>query len=69
MEGGTYYCAHADDSTREVNNAIAVRSRFEQLQRDAARMDPETFKAEWERFLTDAQAHSERGQARAAPTR
>jgi hypothetical protein len=57
MEGGTYYCAHADFSTREVNNAIAVRSRLEALQRAAAGMDPATFKAEWERFLSDAQAH------------
>ena len=40
MEGGTYYCAHADSSTREVNNAIAVRARFEALRRDAARHGP-----------------------------
>jgi len=57
MEGGTYYCAHAEFSTREVNNAIAVSARLRALQRDAGRLDPQSFKAEWERFLTDAQAH------------
>ena len=30
---------------------------YEVLRRDAERMDPATFKAEWERFLSDAQAH------------
>ncbi len=57
MEGGTYYCAHADASTRMVKSALAVRERFEALQRDAERLGPEAFKAEWERFLSDAQAH------------
>ena len=58
MEGGTYYCAHAEASTRMVNNALAVRERFEALRRRrrAARR-PSEFKAAWERFLTDAQAH------------
>ena len=40
-----------------VNSALAVRERFAALQRDAERLDPEEFKAEWERFLSDAQAH------------
>ena len=57
MEGGTYYCAHAEASTREVNNAVAVRERFEALRREADRLSPEEFKAAWEAFLTDAQAH------------
>jgi hypothetical protein len=57
MEGGTYYCAHADASTREVKNALAVRSRFAALRRDADGLHPAAFKAAWERFLTDAQAH------------
>jgi hypothetical protein len=57
MEGGTYYCSHAEHSTREVKNALAVRSRFEQLRRDADRLGPDEFKAAWERFLTATQAH------------
>ena len=54
MEGGTYYCAHADASTRMVNNALAVRDRLAELDPD---LPPDEFKAAWERFLTDAQAH------------
>ena len=54
MEGGTYYCAHADASTRMVNNALAVRDRFAELD---PTLPPDEFKAAWERFLTDAQAH------------
>jgi hypothetical protein len=57
MEGGTYYCAHAEASTREVKNALAVRARFEALRAEADRLGPEEFKVAWERFLTDAQAH------------
>jgi hypothetical protein len=54
MEGGTYYCAHADASTRMVNNALEVRDRLAELD---PTLPPEEFKAAWERFLTDAQAH------------
>ena len=54
MEGGTYYCAHADASTRMVNNALAVRDRLAELD---PTLPPDEFKAAWERFLTDAQAH------------
>ncbi len=57
MEGGTYYCAHPDDSTRMVKNALVVRERLEALRRSAAALGPEEFKAEWERFLSDNQAH------------
>ena len=54
MEGGTYYCAHADASTRMVNSALAVRDRLAELDPN---LPPDEFKAAWERFLTDAQAH------------
>ena len=54
MEGGTYYCAHADASTRMVNNALDVRDRLAELDPN---LPPDEFKAAWERFLTDAQAH------------
>ena len=54
MDGGTYYCEHPDDSTRMVNSALAVKQRFAEL--DPA-LPPEEFKAAWERFLSDAQAH------------
>jgi hypothetical protein len=54
MEGGVYYCAHADASTRMVQHALAVRERFEALQRDAERLGAEEFKAAYERFLFEA---------------
>ena len=53
MEGGTYYCAHPTQSTRQVNGALQVKERFARSTRD---LPPEEFKAEWERFLSDAQA-------------
>lgn len=53
MEGGTYYCAHAAHSTRQVNAAMDVRERFAALRADGT---PEQFRAEWERFLGEAQA-------------
>jgi hypothetical protein len=53
MEGGTYYCAHPEHSTRQVNAAMAVKERFAALPRDGS---PERFQAEWERFLGEAQA-------------
>ncbi len=53
MEGGTYYCAHPEHSTRQVNAAMAVKERFAALPRDGS---PERFEAELERFLSEAQA-------------
>ena len=54
MEGGVYYCAHAEASTRMVQNALAVRERFAALERDAERLGPDEFKAAYERFLSEA---------------
>ena len=56
MEGGTYYCAYPQASTRMVRSALAVRERFAALAREAERLGPEEFKAAYERFLVDAQA-------------
>jgi hypothetical protein len=56
MEGGTYYCAYPQASTRMVRSALDVRERFRALARDADRLGPEEFKAAYERFLVDAQA-------------
>jgi hypothetical protein len=57
MEGGTYYCAHPDASTRMIKSALIVRERLTALADDAERLTPEEFKAAYERFLTDVQAH------------
>jgi hypothetical protein len=56
MEGGTYYCAYPQASTRMVRSALNVRRRFAALVRDAEHMSPEEFQAAYERSLVDAQA-------------
>jgi hypothetical protein len=56
-EGGHYYCAYPQASTRMCKAALVVEERLEALRRDAKRMRPEEFKAAYEAFLTDVQAH------------
>ncbi|GAA1467731.1 hypothetical protein [Microbacterium thalassium] len=57
MEGGTYYCAHEDLSTRQIQHALSVTDAFEKLQRDARGMSPAEFGQAWRSFLTDQQSH------------
>ena len=57
MEGGTYYCAYPWSSTRMVKSAIVIREQMKDLVADAQRLGPEAFKARYEQFLTDCQAH------------
>jgi hypothetical protein len=57
MEGGTYYCAYPEASTRMCKAALEVRDNFKALRAQAASMTPEQFKAAYEKFLTDTQAH------------
>jgi hypothetical protein len=57
MEGGTYYCAHPDASTRMIKSALFVRERLAELKRDADRLGPGEFKAAYDRFLTEVQRH------------
>jgi hypothetical protein len=57
MEGGTYYCAYPQASTRMVKGALEVRDRLEALRAGAATMTPEQFEAAYRTFLSDAQAH------------
>jgi hypothetical protein len=56
MEGGTYYCAYPEASTRMVRSALDVRERLRALAREAEGLGPEEFRAAYERFLVDAQA-------------
>jgi hypothetical protein len=56
MEGGTYYCAYPQASTRMVRSALNVRERFAALAGEAERLSPEEFRVAYERFLVDAQA-------------
>src|ERR687898_1615249 len=51
LDGGHYYCAYPQASTRMVKGALDVRSRFDRLVADSERLSPESFAAAWERFL------------------
>jgi hypothetical protein len=57
MEGGTYYCAYPEASTRMVRSALEVREHVGALARDAELLGPEEFEAAYERFLVDNQVH------------
>ena len=57
MEGGTYYCAHGELSTREIQSAVAVRDGLEELRERAASLSPAQFQAAWNQFLTEHQSH------------
>ena len=57
MEGGTYYCAYPEASTRMCKSALEVKARLDILRAGAASMSPEEFKAAYEQFLTETQAH------------
>jgi hypothetical protein len=57
MEGGTYYCAYPEASTRMVKGALEVRERLDVLRAGAAKMTPEQFQEAYQRFLTDVQVH------------
>ncbi len=57
MEGGTYYCAYPEASTRMVVGALAVREGLAELVAQSEALGPEEFKAAYDRFLFDLQAH------------
>ena len=57
LEGGTYYCAHEELSTRQIQSAIAVSEAFHVFEAEAATMSADQFAAAWEQFLSDQQAH------------
>jgi hypothetical protein len=57
MEGGTYYCAYPEASTRMCKSALTVKAGLDRLRADAKAMSPEQFKAAYEKFLTEHQAH------------
>jgi hypothetical protein len=57
MEGGTYYCAYPQASTRMCKGALEVKPKLDALAKRAASMSPEEFKAAYDKFLTDVQAH------------
>jgi hypothetical protein len=57
MEGGTYYSAYPEASTRMCKQALRVDAALGDLVKQSKSLSPEQFKAAWERFLTDQQAN------------
>lgn len=57
MDGGSYYCAYPEASTRMVKSAVQIRNRFRALAAEARSLSPEAFQARYERFLTEIQGH------------
>jgi hypothetical protein len=57
MEGGTYYSAYPEASTRMCKQALAVDRALADLVKRSKGMSPEQFKAAWEQFLTDQQGN------------
>ena len=57
LDGGHYYCAYPEVSTRMVKGALEVRSRLSRLAAESASLTPDEFAAAYERFLTDMQRH------------
>jgi hypothetical protein len=57
MEGGTYYSAYPDASTRMCKSALAVEKALDEFKTRSKSMSPEQFKAAWEQFVTDQQGN------------
>jgi len=57
MEGGTYYSAYPDASTRMCKQALAIEQPLADLVARSKSMSPEQFKAAWEQFLTEQQGN------------
>jgi hypothetical protein len=57
MEGGTYYSAYPEASTRMCKQALAVDKALGDLVARSKSMSPDEFKAAWEQFLTEQQGN------------
>ena len=57
MEGGSYYCAYEQASTRMVASALEVHERFQQFVAESRDLPADAFKVRYEQFLTDVQRH------------
>lgn len=57
MEGGSYYCAYDQASTRMVAGALELRERFQPLLAKSRDLPADAFRARYEQFLTDVQRH------------
>ncbi|MGH7653660.1 MAG: hypothetical protein ACREN6_03260 [Gemmatimonadaceae bacterium] len=57
MEGGTYYCAYENASTRMVAGALVVKDRFQEFLAESRGLEPAAFKTAYDGFLGDVQRH------------
>ena len=57
MEGGTYYSAYPEASTRMCKQALQVDAALADFVKRSESLSPEQFKAARDRFLTDQQAN------------
>ena len=57
MGGGSFYSAYPSASTKMVLGALATRQGLESLAAESASLGPEEFKARYEQFLVEVQAH------------
>lgn len=56
MEGGSYYAAFPNVSTRMVKSALAVESRFERLLEETRGLPADEFRRAYDGFLVEMQA-------------
>jgi len=57
LEGGTYYCAHPEASTKMIKGALRVKEELDALVAAGAQLGPEAFRDAYERMLAEVQAH------------
>lgn len=57
MEGGSYYCAYPESSTRMVKSALATRDALCALAAESSSLGAIQFKARYEKCLAELQPH------------
>ena len=57
MEGGTYYCAYPQASTRMVKSALVIKPALAQVISESRTLEAAAFKARYDRLLSDVQVH------------
>lgn len=57
LEGGSYYCAYQEASTRIVRSALVVGDRLREFAAASRGLSPAEFKERYEEFLTGIQEH------------
>lgn len=57
MDGGSYYCAYPEASTRMVKSALVTRDKLSKLIAESKSLSPAEFKKRYDAFLCDCQGH------------